>query len=60
MINPDYLIIDTINKWQEHLEMVPDQEWQMIAKLISHQLAKQLDETEYYKRLYHASISAKH
>lgn len=58
-MNKEQIILSAINEWEEHIEMNPGNEWSMVALVIAHKLEKQLEETEYYKRLANARVSAK-
>ncbi len=60
MITRDQILADVMCKWGEHLEMYPDGQWEVAAGILAAQLEKQIEETEYYKRLSHARISTKY
>lgn len=53
------IIQTVINEWYEHLEMRPGAEWQTIAHILAAKLEKQIEETEYYKKVANVSYTAR-
>jgi len=54
------IVQTVINDWYEHLEMMTGREWQTIAHILAAKLEKQIEETEYYRKVANVSHTARH
>lgn len=60
MITREQILDSVLDKWSEYIEMYPGQEGELVSLILASELQKQMEETEYYKRLSHARIPTKH
>ncbi len=60
MITREQIISAVMDKWAEYIEMYPGQEGELVSLILASELEKQIEETEYYKRLSHARVPTKH
>jgi len=60
MITREQILDSVIDKWSEYIEMYPGQEGEVVSLILASELRKQMEETEYYKRLSDARIPTKH
>ncbi len=60
MITREQILDSVLDKWSEYIEMYPGQEGEVVSLILASELQKQIEETEYYKRLSDARIPTKH
>ncbi len=60
MITREQILDSVLDKWSEYIEMYPGQEGEVVSLILASELQKQMEETEYYKRLSDARIPTKH
>lgn len=60
MITREQILDSVLDKWSEYIEMYPGQEGEFVSLILAAELQKQMEETEYYKRLSDARVPTKH